>query len=373
MGKFIDLTGQKFGKLIVLRQNGYNKYGNAIFECKCDCGNITYVSSGNLRKGMTKSCGCYKAKLMKNGLKKPKKTIEKEAPWLLTFIDEEKKDEFKKRSVYSKEKFYPICPICGNKSDHKVSIASVFSIKGFDCWYCGKAKKSVGVRTMYAILEFLGLPFEREYQIEDGSLQKYDFYLDGLNIAIEIDGGLGHGHTSFLYSDYYAKHTRELDEYKNRISKKNGIKLIRINTKDLDFDEILNEIISSDLAMFIDLSNLDKATIFKEVYFRSLYKDVIDDFNSGITVDVLSKKYKLCEASVRKYLLDGTKRGICSYFPRCRPVICLTNGLCFKSVKDASIWCGTSNQSGISKVCRNLANTAGKHPETGEPLRWKYA
>ncbi|MBP1549352.1 MAG: hypothetical protein J6A05_05050 [Oscillospiraceae bacterium] len=50
----IDLTGQRFGKLVVQRYFPDLKK----WECICDCGKITYVSANNLKKGTTKSCGC---------------------------------------------------------------------------------------------------------------------------------------------------------------------------------------------------------------------------------------------------------------------------------------------------------------------------
>lgn len=53
MGKFIDLTGQKFGKLTVLEYIGNKKW-----RCECDCGNIKDIYSNNLRNGLTRSCGC---------------------------------------------------------------------------------------------------------------------------------------------------------------------------------------------------------------------------------------------------------------------------------------------------------------------------
>lgn len=58
MGKIVDLTGQRFGKLIVLEKAGKAKDGHCTWKCKCDCGNETIVNSNNLRSGNTKSCGC---------------------------------------------------------------------------------------------------------------------------------------------------------------------------------------------------------------------------------------------------------------------------------------------------------------------------
>lgn len=59
MGAFRDLTGQQFGRLSVLRIVEKTKSGSYIWECRCECGKITQVSSGNLRSGHTLSCGCY--------------------------------------------------------------------------------------------------------------------------------------------------------------------------------------------------------------------------------------------------------------------------------------------------------------------------
>ena len=30
-----DLTGERFGKLVALRKTGVDKYGNAVWECRC--------------------------------------------------------------------------------------------------------------------------------------------------------------------------------------------------------------------------------------------------------------------------------------------------------------------------------------------------
>lgn len=55
----IDLTGQRFGRWTALEQSGKTKHGSYLWKCRCDCGNIGIVSSGNLRSGISKSCGCY--------------------------------------------------------------------------------------------------------------------------------------------------------------------------------------------------------------------------------------------------------------------------------------------------------------------------
>lgn len=58
MGKLIDITGQKFGRLLVIERSGATPDGKATWRCKCDCGNECIVSGKYLRGGNTKSCGC---------------------------------------------------------------------------------------------------------------------------------------------------------------------------------------------------------------------------------------------------------------------------------------------------------------------------
>lgn len=63
MGTFIDLTGRKFGKLTVLRQDGYKEVGKRNIRkpywlCQCECGNVKRICGDNLRSGVSNSCGC---------------------------------------------------------------------------------------------------------------------------------------------------------------------------------------------------------------------------------------------------------------------------------------------------------------------------
>ena len=61
MSKKIDLTGQRFGRLVVVEEGEPRRYKNSVharWNCKCDCGGESLVDSQALRKGLTKSCGC---------------------------------------------------------------------------------------------------------------------------------------------------------------------------------------------------------------------------------------------------------------------------------------------------------------------------
>ena len=65
MGKFIDLTGQKFGRLTVIKRAN-NKGKRTAWICVCKCGNELITTTDNLRCGDTQSCGCYNKE--QNGL-----------------------------------------------------------------------------------------------------------------------------------------------------------------------------------------------------------------------------------------------------------------------------------------------------------------
>lgn len=55
----IDLTGQRFGRLVVVeRLVERSNYLSPYWVCKCDCGNEARVLIGNLRNGNSTSCGC---------------------------------------------------------------------------------------------------------------------------------------------------------------------------------------------------------------------------------------------------------------------------------------------------------------------------
>lgn len=58
MSKFVDLTGQKFGRLTVLSYAGKSKNGSFIWNCRCDCGNTRVAVGCEMKSGNTSSCGC---------------------------------------------------------------------------------------------------------------------------------------------------------------------------------------------------------------------------------------------------------------------------------------------------------------------------
>ena len=62
----INITNKIFGRLTALRYVKEKKK----WLCKCECGFEPLVDSINLRKGLTKSCGCLRSEVTGNRMKK---------------------------------------------------------------------------------------------------------------------------------------------------------------------------------------------------------------------------------------------------------------------------------------------------------------
>lgn len=56
--RFIDLTGQVFGRVTVISYVGRSANRNSLWQCRCACGHAWTVNAQCLRSGDTKSCGC---------------------------------------------------------------------------------------------------------------------------------------------------------------------------------------------------------------------------------------------------------------------------------------------------------------------------
>ena len=73
--KIIDVTGQVFDKLTVIKKIGSDKKNNILWECQCSCGNKRICNSNALRSGWAKSCGCGVSEIAKKELQFMEKAI----------------------------------------------------------------------------------------------------------------------------------------------------------------------------------------------------------------------------------------------------------------------------------------------------------
>ena len=212
-----NLIGQKFGRLLVLEKGKKDKAQHQYYVCKCDCGNICEINSDNLRRGLTKSCGCLHSEIIH---KNTFKDITGQKFGKLTAIDYEIKNS----------KAYWKCRCdCGNET----IVANSNLINGHTT-SCG-CIKSKGELLIRQLLLELNISFKTEYIFKNLPNRRFDFYLIDKNICIEYDGRQHFNYNTNWYKtkeDYLIAQKRDLE--KDEYCKKNDIPLIRIPYSDYD-------------------------------------------------------------------------------------------------------------------------------------------
>lgn len=237
MGKFIDITGQRFGRLVVL-EKAEKRGKNWFWRCKCDCGQEKLIDGRNLRGGYTKSCGCLSIELSTQRLKNATyKDIANQKFGHLTAIEDigvDNRGEHKWKCLCDCGNPEPIIVLGGNlRSGHTTS--------------CGCIRQSKGETAIEKILQENNIIYEVEkpmFKYSNGYYAKFDFYINN-NYLLEYDG-----ETHYL-ANLHGWHTQEQlskqqerDIIKNQWCKDNGIPLIRIpytHLKDLCLNDLLLE------------------------------------------------------------------------------------------------------------------------------------
>ena len=228
--KMNDLTGQKFGRLKVLRQgesyrtpNGRN---HITWVCQCECGTIKTIRGDSLKNGHTVSCGCKKKEILLNqGVKQKIDLSNKKFGDLLVLSDS------KERSNHGEVKWLCKCS-CGNII--KVIGTNLTKLNGTTSCGC---KKSKGEQIISNILRENNIVFEKEYYFEDlltpnGDFLRFDFKIG--NNLIEYQGIQHYKPIEFFGGEEQFKIQQEYNEMKRQYCKENNFNLIEIPYYDID-------------------------------------------------------------------------------------------------------------------------------------------
>lgn len=215
MPALIDLTGQRFGRLVVLGRDFSKKYTKPHWLCQCDCGNQTIVYGYSLKSGATQSCGC----------------LNKEIVSAMTLKDLTGQT-FGKLTVLERDMTWQgkgnharwICQCeCGN-----IISAHGQSLRNGQV-SCGCAN-SIGEYKIAQLLIENNIPFEKEYSfpdLKDINLLRYDFAIfdkdNNVIRLVEFDGNQ-HKSDNIRYTETAHQH----DIMKNHYALQNNIPLIRI-------------------------------------------------------------------------------------------------------------------------------------------------
>ena len=225
--KKLDLTGQRYGRLTAISLSDKKQNGKTFWNCICDCGNYTTVSTNNLRTGKVKSCGCAH-KLAKL------EDLTNQIFGDLTVL------ELDTSKNYSRIHWKCKCK-CGNY----ISVAACHLKSGI-IQSCGcKNNISQGEEKIKNILTANNIPFIQHYYINiNNKKYYYDFYVNN-QYFIEYDGiqHFQYRNSGWNTEENFVKVIKN-DNIKNNYCKENNITLIRIpytifktlNIKDLQLE-----------------------------------------------------------------------------------------------------------------------------------------
>lgn len=272
MGKFIDETGNKYGRLTVLKKaEQRTSSGSVKWICQCECGNLVEVAGDVLRRGLTVSCGCFqKQKVVKDeiGHKYGKLTVLQRAAnrgHRAYWICQCECGNIVEISGTNLRQGQQSCG-CGqikNRIGNKYGKLTVIKQKPNNMWECqcdcgntvtifGKyldnghvqscgCIKSAGETKIKSILNELNIYFETQKSFETcrfedtKALAKFDFYLPEYNCLIEYDGEQHFlSRQSGWSNDIQLAYTKSHDNFKNQWCYQNNIRLIRIPYTDFN-------------------------------------------------------------------------------------------------------------------------------------------
>lgn len=367
-GYAIDLKGKRFGRLFVVERDMEQQQKlnspQACWKCKCDCGSVIIVKSGNLIKGKTKSCGCLRDEL---GNKPFLYSIGQVITTKYGSLTVTQTNRIKREGSDIKDKVYTcICNNCGEVN--KIKESTIQTGVG-SCKACSESRSS-GEKFMYWFLKQCSIDFNVEFSPWWAGRYRYDFEFqkDNRKYLIEIDGGQHYGKNYF--SERRKKSRAEVDADKDQLAKRNGYQLIRIRCEHSNRMFMVDEIKKSILADMFDLSIID----WGQCYYMSLTKKskkICDLWNDGYkSAKEISILAPTSSGNASKVLVQCSKFGLCDYDSKKekergqkrndkagKVVICLDNNMRFKSASECSrqseeVFGVHLTQGGISRVCR---------------------
>ena len=235
MAKFQDLTGQKFGRLLVLERTDDHILPTGkpktMWFCKCDCGTIKAVSGQSLRQGTTLSCGCQH----KETFKKPIKDMTGRRFGKLVVAGYD-------HTVITgtgQHKIYWVCKCdCGNNA-----VVEGYQLRSGKTQSCG-CIKSRGEEVIASVLNNHNVDFKQnkrlqDFQTDKGSYPLFDFqlYRDNKLVACIEMQGIQHYDDVNPMPDF-GRYEREVtDELKRKYCRSHNIPLFEIKYS----DNILNK------------------------------------------------------------------------------------------------------------------------------------
>lgn len=389
-----DIIKTKTGSIKILDQinvvNGKNSTRGYKYKCLVDGNNDEIIEYKLKNSG---GCNVCHGKKVLKGYNDLWTTHPNKASSLLN------PEDGYKYSYGSHKKFNWKCSKCNNIIKNK-PIDRIVN-QGLSCPKCSDGI-SYPEKIMFNVLLQLNIKYKNRYSpiwsknIKHNDIMLcgdkiYDFYINSINSIVEVHGNqhydLGFG--TINNNNRNLQQEKENDILKKRIALNNEINnYIIIDARYSDLEYIKSSIINSKLAYLFDLRKINWIEC-EQYALNSFVKEACDLWHNGIkSTKEISEIMGLSIPTIIKYLKKGNNLELCDYSIEkvlktrnnrlktysnvSKIVVCLTTKEIFKSLTKANIKYKSSNTSHISGCCKNKRKSSGKHPITGEPLKWMY-
>lgn len=302
-------TNDEFVKEVLQRNKKIKKvignYIDAFSKVKVEyspCGHVYEARACNLLNGS--GCPVCKGKVVIEGINDLATT----RPDLVCYLTNV--DDAKKYTCSSNVKVSCTCPTCNSK---KMCSLNMLDRRGFTCLVCSDGV-SFPNKMGRSFLEQLPIDnIIHEYVPSWAKQYRYDSYFEYNNHSylLEMDGG-----------QHKTKEQQNIDTKKDIIAKDNGAIVIRIDAEKSDFDYIKINLENSLFSELFDLSVIDWNRCFENTK-KSIMVEVCNDYkkHNDNNIKSIAKRNKISPASVYRYLINGTKIGLCNYKnPQQKPI-----------------------------------------------------
>lgn len=337
-----EIINQKEASLKILGKTRLPKGKGSCkgYEIEClKCGYIFKNTESRLKSKI--GCPCCSGRTVVRGINDIN-SVNKELSSLLL-----NHDDGYNYTQYSSEKLDFKCPLCGEIYRDKV-ISSI-ALRGLSCPCCKRV--SYPNRVMYWFLTENNISFYNEKTFSWSDNRKYDFYIPKFNMIIEMNG-IQHYKDCRHFTRHSLEYEQENDLYKKEMAINNGIKnYITINASKSDFNFIKDNIVNSNLSLYINMESLNWLNVAKKSN-ENILKEISSLWNSGINdTSILSNMVGLSQAEmsrrlrqceeynlIEKYdksltMKNGREKVTATQYQKySKPIICNQNNMCFGNV-----------------------------------------
>lgn len=261
------------------------------------------------------------------------------------------------------------CDNCGAEQEWRVQS---LTLHGFSCKLCSN-NVSYPERFVCRYLKVKNIKFETQKVFEGLSHRRFDFYLPELNVIIETHG---EQHYTPKFNKKSFLETQISDSEKRKFSRSNNIYLIELDCRKSEPNWIARQINNHDVLPCLndrEITFVAQGIAQGENYNINEMKKM---YREGDSIKDIALKHNVCAATVSSIFRRVNFNSYLNRETR-RQVVCQTTGLIYKNRLSAANHMKMKTSTNITthlnrKDRTQRPHSAGKHPTTGEPLKWMY-